>query len=434
MLKRLKKVVKASPLLKVTSFNSLSVIIKMITGLGVSKITAYVLGPQGVALIGNFRNFLNIAHNFSAGGLERAVVKYAAESEVEKQQQQAFISSLLGIGILICSIVAILILIFSKQINAILFFERDFTFVIHMLAFILPLHVLNIYIIAMLKAFEEFKSIIKIHIIGHILNFIVFAILVFSFNLEGALLTLIILPSALIVFSLYFFKSYWSVFKLFSWQAIEIKVLKNFGHYALMALISSISFPLVFLGIRNLLITELSEDEAGFWEAVNRISSYYLMFVLSILNLFILPKLVKAKNNAEFKFIVFNFYKQIIPLYILGLIIVYLVRKPLLLLVYTDEFLPAEKLFLYQILGDFFRIITLVMVYQFHAKRMTISFILTDLFLALGLYFSAAWFIDELGLEGAVFGHFLTYLAYFVLILTYFRKIFIYPLFSKTSQ
>lgn len=433
MLKRLKKVVQASPLLKVTSFNSLSVVIKMITGLGVSKLTAYFLGPQGVALIGNFRNFLNIAHNFSAGGLERAVVKYAAESEAKQDEQKAFISSLLGIGFLVCALVGVLIFSFSNYINQLLFFDNDFTQVIQMLAFILPLHVLNVYLIAMLKAFEEFKSIIKIHIIGHVLNFIVFAFLVYSFGLQGALLTLIILPSALVLFSLFYFKNYWSIFKIFSWQAIDAKMLKNFGHFALMTLISSISFPLVFLGIRNAIITELSAEAAGFWEAVNRIASYYLMFVLSILNLFILPKMVKAKNNHEFKAIVFNFYKQIIPLYIVGLILVYFIREPLLLLVYTDEFLPAESLFLYQILGDFFRIITLVMVYQFHAKRMTFSFILTDLFLALSLYFSATWFIEEVGLKGAVIGHFVTYVAYFLVILCYFRKVFIFPLFRKTS-
>ncbi|WP_229731808.1 O-antigen translocase [Psychroflexus planctonicus] len=422
--------VQSSPLLKVTSFNSLSVIIKMITGLGVSKLSAYFLGPQGFALIGNFRNFLNIAHNFSAGGLERAVVKYGAESENEQEKQKAFISSLLGMGLLVCLIVGILIFSFSTYINRILFYERNFTQVIQILAFILPLHVLNIYIIALLKAFEEFQKIIRVHIIGHVLNLVVFALLVYNFDLKGALITLIIIPSALVFFSLYYFKAYWSIFSLFDWKAFDSKMLKNFGHYALMTLISSVSFPLVFLGIRNSIITELSEEAAGFWEAVNRIATYYLMFVLSMLNLFILPKLVKAKNNIEFKSIVFAFYKQIIPLYVIGLILVYFIREPLLLLVYTDEFLPAENLFLYQILGDFFRIITLVMVYQFHAKRMTISFILTDLFLAVSLYFSATMLIGKFGLEGAVIGHFITYVAYFLLILIYFRKVFIYPYFK----
>ena len=433
MLKQLKKIITASPLLKVTSFNSVSVIIKMITGLGVSKLTAYFLGPQGIALIGNFRNFLNIAHNFSAGGLERAVVKYTAETENIQKQQKTFISTLLGIGFGVCALVGILIFSFAKPINKLLFFEKDFVAVIQLLAFILPLHVLHVYVLAMMKAFEKFNDIIRIHIIGHLLNLMVFAFLVYYFNLQGALFTLIIIPSVLVFFSLYYFREKWSIFKLFSWKYIEKKMLNNFGHYALMALISSISFPLVFLGIRSLLITELSEEAAGFWEAVNRISSYYLMFVLSILNLFILPKLIKAKSNKDFKRIVFNFYKQIIPVYLLGLILVYFIRKPLILLVFTEEFLPAENLFLYQILGDFFRIITLVMVYQFHAKRMTLIFILTDLFLAIMLFASSFFMIKKIGLEGAVIAHFITYVAYFLVILSYFRKIFLFPLFRKSA-
>ncbi len=434
MIKRLKNIILASPLLKVTSFNSLSVFIKMITGLGVSKLTAYFLGPQGVALMGNFRNFLNIAHNFSAGGLERAVVKYAAETENLKEQQKAFISSLLGIGLMVCLGVGLLIFGLSSQINQILFNEKDFTVIIQFLAIILPLHVLHVYVLAMMKAFEEFNKIIRVHIIGHVLNLIVFSLLVYQFNLKGALYTLIIIPSALVFFSLLYFKAYWSLFNLFSWKNIKKKVLKNFGHYALMALISSISFPLVFLGIRNLLIADLSEADAGYWEAVNRISSYYLMFVLSILNLFILPKLVKAKNNTDFKNIVFNFYKQLMPIYILGLTLVYFIREELLLFVFTEEFLPAQNLFLFQILGDFFRIITLVMVYQFHAKRMTISFILTDLFLAVAILGCSYFMIKEIGLEGAVLGHFIAYVAYFLVILFYFRKTFIYPLFRKATQ
>jgi PST family polysaccharide transporter len=62
------------------------------------------------------------------------------------------------------------------------------------------------------------------------------------------------------------------------------------------------------------------------------------------------------------------------------------------------------------------------MVYQFHAKKMMWHYILTDLFLALGLYFSALFLIPKVGLEGVVIGHALTYFLYFILILTVFRK------------
>jgi PST family polysaccharide transporter len=59
----------------------------MITGLGVSKLTAIYLGPQGIAILGNLRNVLEIFHKFSSGGLANAVVKYSAE---HKSDPKAF--------------------------------------------------------------------------------------------------------------------------------------------------------------------------------------------------------------------------------------------------------------------------------------------------------------------------------------------------------
>lgn len=433
MLHRLKNILNTSPLLKVTTYNSLSVVVKMSTGLAVSKLTAYFLGTQGIAFIGNLRNFLNIIHNFSTGGLERAVVKYASETQSSGSQRKVFISSLLGIGIGVCSAVMLLVFFLAKHINVLLFNENDYTAVIRWLAIILPLHVLHVYVLAMLTAFEKFKQIVHIQLISHVLNLLLFSILVYFFAIEGALFTLVILPSAMLFFSLYYFRSYFSIFFLFSWAAIEKQQLANFGQYALMTLVSSISFPIAYIAIRNLLIAEVTTEAAGLWEATNRISMYYLMFVLSILNLFILPKLIKASTQAQFRAIVLHFYKQVIPLFVIGLALVYWLRVHLLRLIFTEEFIPAESLFLYQMAGDFFRVISLVMVYQFHAKQKTLAFIATDLFLVLSLYFCSRWWIFQWGVQGAVFGHFIAYVAYFLVIITYFRKVFLYPLFKRSK-
>jgi PST family polysaccharide transporter len=194
-----------------------------------------------------------------------------------------------------------------------------------------------------------------------------------------------------------------------------------------MTLISSASFPLVFLGIRNFLIDTIGEVEAGYWESMIRISSYYLMFVLSLLNLYVLPKLANANSQKQFRGIVVSFYKQILPFFIVGLIVVYILREWIIKVVFSEAFLPATQLFFWQMLGDFFRILALVMVYQFHAKKMMWHYILTDLFLALCLYFSALFFIPKVGLEGVVIGHAFTYVIYFLIITTIFSKtIFFY--------
>ena len=422
MLKRLKTIVQESPLLKVGSFNSLSVLIKMIAGLGVSKLTALYLGPQGIALLGNLRNSLDIFLKFSSGGLDNAVVKYTADYQSNPKMLQQFLSTLIWLGLGSCILSIAVIFICSETINDAIFGDRNYVSIIRILAILLPLHVVNIYFISILKGIGEFHKVIRINIASHVLNLIVFALLLIYIDLEGALLAIIIVPSAMLFVTLYHCQSYVGDLKTFSITSFSKPVLKNLGQFAFMTLISSITFPLVFIGLRNYIIQSIGEEEAGYWESMLRISSYYLMFVLSLLNLYILPKLAEAKTKAQFRVVVWSFYKQILPFYVSGLLVVYLLRDWIVKLVFSEEFLPAADLFFWQILGDFFRILALVMVYQFHAKKMVWHYILTDLFLALCLYFSALYFIPKVGLEGVVIGHAFTYISYFFLILFLFRK------------
>lgn len=422
MFKQVKRVIKQSTLFKVGSFNSFSVVIKMLTGLGVSKLSALYLGPQGLALIGNMRNAIDVFGKFSSGGLSNAVIKYTTEHKSSPENLASFLSTLIWCGIVFCAVTSCVIFFFSEQINLYVFGVRDFVSIIHILAFVLPLHVMNIYLISILQGFSAFHNVIKINISSHILNLFLFAVLLFVLDLKGALLAVVIVPSALLLFTLYYARSYFGTLSTFSLREFSTPMLKNFGQFAFMTLISSVSFPLVFLGIRNLIIESIGETEAGFWESTVRISNYYLLFVLSLINLYIFPKLAEAKTGEEFRTVVFSFYKQILPFFTLGLILVYVLKDWIILLVFSKEFLPAAELFIWQMLGDFFRVLTLVMVSQFHAKKMMWHYILTDLFLALSLYFSALYFISRVGLEGVVIGHALTYIVYFLIILSIFSK------------
>ncbi|WP_245539764.1 O-antigen translocase [Psychroflexus tropicus] len=394
----------------------------MITGLGVSKLTALYLGPQGIALIGNLRNGLDIVHKFSSGGLDNAVVKYTSDYRSNPKMLQEFLSTLIWLGLGSCILSIAVVLMFSETINDAIFGNRDYVTIIRILAILLPLHVVNIYLISILKGVGAFHKVIRVNIASHVLNLIGFALLLMYFDLRGALLAIIIVPSAMLIVTLYYFQDYFGIFQVFSLASFSKLVLKNLSQFAFMTLISSITFPFVFIGLRNSIIESIGEQEAGYWESMLRISSYYLLFVLSLLNLYILPKLADAKTQLEFKGVVFSFYKQILPFYIVGLIIVYVFRDWIIKLVFSEAFLPAADLFFWQIIGDFFRVLALVMVYQFHAKKMMWHYILTDLFLALGLYFSALYFISKVGLQGVVIGHAVTYFSYFLLILFLFRK------------
>ena len=423
MQKKLRKILSNSPLLKVTSLNSVSIVIKMITGFIVTKLSAIFLGPQGIALLGNLRDFQNLISNLASGGLEKATIKYSAEYKNNQVALNSFYSTIIYSSLILLVLVAGFCLVFAETINNSIFQERDFTYIIQILAVVLPLHVFNAFLTNLLKGFAEFKKVIQIEVASHFLNLALFLMLFYFFNLEGALLNLIILPVAVLIYAMYNARMFLVQFFNFKKINFSTSILGNLGQYALMALISSICFPFAYLGIRNFIIEQLSESDAGYWDAMNRLTNYYMLFILSLLNLYILPKLASAKGELAFKAIVFDFYKKIIPLFALGLIGIYVLKEYLIKIIFSEEFLPTKDLFLWQLLGDFFRVLALVMAYQFHAKKMVIHFIVTDLILAFSLYFLSVLFLPLMQLEGVAFAHFIAYLTYFILILFIFRKV-----------
>ena len=66
---------------KVFSLNGLSVFFKIIIGFITSKIIAVYVGTSGMALVGNFRNFINIFESVGLLGFQNGIIKYVAENE-----------------------------------------------------------------------------------------------------------------------------------------------------------------------------------------------------------------------------------------------------------------------------------------------------------------------------------------------------------------
>jgi PST family polysaccharide transporter len=187
-----------------------------------------------------------------------------------------------------------------------------------------------------------------------------------------------------------------------------------------MALFSAVILPLVLLAIRNYIIDNVGYKDAGFWEAMTRISKYYLMLISSLMALYILPRFSEIDGIKEFRKEVFGFYKTVMPMFGLGLIILYFIKPYIVLGVFSEEFKPVEDLFLWQLLGDFLKVLSMVIAYQFLAKKMFWHYIVTEAFLVVMLYITSVYLIDIYGVKGAVIGHFVSYLMYYAIILLMF--------------
>ncbi|MCK5401590.1 MAG: O-antigen translocase, partial [Flavobacteriaceae bacterium] len=181
-----------------------------------------------------------------------------------------------------------------------------------------------------------------------------------------------------------------------------------------------IALPLVYIAIRNYIITSEGMKDAGFWEAMTRISSYYLMFINSLMILYFLPRFTEIDNKKEFRKEVFSFYKTIMPIVGFGFIVIYFIKPFIVALFLTQEFDAVQDLFGWQLLGDFVKVLSVVIAYQFIAKKMFLHYIITEVFLVIILYLTSVYFVDLYGVKGATIAHFVSYVMYYVIILLIF--------------
>lgn len=411
-----------SSLFKVTSLNSVSVIIKIVIGLVTSNVIALFVGPSGMALVGNLRNFVSSVEALGTLGFENGVVKYVSENKQDNSKLKTTISTVFFTISVSCLIIGFALLIFSDYFNVSVFGNLSYGYIIKFLVVALPFYIGNIFLTAIINGLGNYKKVIFINIVGNILGLITSLVLITQFHIKGALFAIILTPSLLFFISLYFISNEINITKFISFKEIRFSELKNFTSFTIMVLVSSVFGPLVFLAIRHHIIDDLGMNQAGYWEAINRISSYYFLFITSILGIYFLPKLAISKSYAETNTLIKSYFKGVFPLFVFGLVVLFIVKDIFVQFVFTKEFLPVSKLFFWQIIGDILKAASYILAFQFYAKKMTKAFVIFELSSLAILYYSSIYFISIYQIEGVVIAHAFTYLIYFVALAIFFKK------------
>lgn len=409
-------------LVKIASLQIASVITRLIAGLLTSKAIAVFIGAEGLALIGNLRNFVSSFQTIATLGFYKGVVKYVSEFKDNVVELGKTISTVYYIGFISTIIVSFFCYFSAEWINNIIFPSyNNYGFVIQIFAIVLPFYALNMFSFSIMNGFSKYKILIIINIIGQILSVSVALLLIYQEKLKGALISVVIAESLIFLITLVGIINRRSLVALIRVDYISFSFLKKISAYSVMALFSAVFLPLIALAIRSYIIENVGYKDAGFWEAMTRISKYYLMLVSSLIALYLLPRFSEIKSTEEFKKEVFSFYKTIVPFLMGGMLLIYLLKKYIVLAIFTDEFEPVENLFLWQLLGDFIKVLSIVIAYQFLAKKMFLHYVLTEAFLVIILYVTSVYFINLFGgIKGAVVAHFVSYLMCYSIILLIF--------------
>lgn len=416
----IKKIIQ-QPLFKITSLNSIHILLKLIFGFITSKALALFVGANGMAYVGNFRAFLNVVENFSLLGIQNAIIKYVSEYQNDKTKLKSVLATF-GLLLLVSSMSISLILIFGASYLSKQLFNHSeiYDFLFYVLAILFPLYVFSTYCISVVNGFKKYKNVIYIQIISSGIALLFSLFLIYYYSTFGALVSLVLAPIFVFFVCLFFLKNIISISDVFSFQNFNFSVVKNVSEYVLMALVSGGIGSFVLLEIRTDIISITGLQNAGIYEGLQRISSYYLLFVSSIMTIYFYPKL--AETNSNNKDIVLYYLKTIIPLFTIGLVIIYFLRKLIIQVLFSSEFETMESLFLWQLLGDLLKAISLIFGTILIAKKQTKVFIITEIISLFILYFSSNWMLHTVGISGIVMAHTFTYFMYLLVLVIYFRK------------
>ncbi len=413
----------STELLQVFTFTGLSTLVKLVASYVTVKVVASVIGPGGIALIGQLQNFTAVFTTLGAGGINNGVVKYVSEYKEDQTLLQQYIRNGFKITVWFSVFFGLLLILASNDLSRWILFEEKYSYVFIFFGISLLLLSLNNYFISILNGFKEFRKFVTLNIITSIAGLVFTVLLVLFYHLEGALIATVSYQSVVLFVTLFYLrKSSWFQYMIL-WGKWDMLIVKKYFSYSMMALVSAATLPVSQLLIRGNIIKNLSIDSAGHWEGMNRISALYLMFFTASFSVYYLPRLSELKDNSLLRKEIVKVYKIITPLIVLSLIMIYLLRDLLISFLFSKEFYPMIDLFLWQLIGDFFKIMSWILAFVMVAKSMIKIYIITEIAFATLFVGLSTAFINNLGLIGVTQAYCLNYFFYFVAMVFVFRNL-----------
>ena len=274
---------------------------------------------------------------------------------------------------------------------------------------------------AILNGLKEIRKFTIVNISSSLTGVTITVIFAYTFGLTGVLIAST--ATAIIVFliNIYFFNKLGIRWKpdFKSWDKRVVKMLSGFS---LMAIVSGFVVPTMQILVRDRIIIQFSVADAGYWQAVTKISDYYLGFITSVLGVYYMPRLSELKSKAELRHEIIGGYKIILPIVGAIAFLIWLFKDLIIHILFTPEFLPMKPLFTYQLLGDFFKIGSWLLSYLMIAKALTKTFIATEILFAASYVILSYYFMDHYGIIGATYSFCINYLLYWILMWILMRK------------
>lgn len=404
------------------SWSALATIIRLANGFVSIKVVALLVGPLGIALIGQFGNLTSIIMTLALGGISAGVIKYTSQYKDNPEELNKVWHTITWVSMILSIPVVIVLLVFHSWLAQEFLHDAKYGSILVVFAFSLGFYVANSLLLNILNGLHEIKRFNLLNTLNSILGLLVTIGLVYQYKVYGALLGIVISQS-ITFFVVVFFVHKQAWFKLSNFFGKFDKFyFKKLLGFTAMSLTSICVIPTSQMFVRGYLASHTSWDVAGCWQGMQKISDAYLMIVYAALGTYFLPKLANLQDKNEISKEIRNGYKLVMPFVIGSVLVIYFLRDFIIHLLFAKSFGAMRYMFAWQLTGDCFKIATYLVSYLVLAKAKTKIFMATELVFGISFPLLSYLFINLAGADGAVMAFALNYMIYFVLFVVLYKK------------
>jgi O-antigen/teichoic acid export membrane protein len=407
---------------KTSILSAVAQVIAVIAGLISSKVVAIYLGANGVGMAGNFYNTTAILQLIATAAIPTGVVKYLAEFKGDKNIERKYITTALQLVLIGSLLVGVIAFLFSGILSQQAFNNNEYQTIYIFWGLLIVFTALNLVISAILNGLQNILHYTIVNICSALLTLAATIVGAMQFGVKGALLAGSIANVVLLAVNYFLLKKNTSFQFIWLKDKLDWSIIKKYSQFMAMALFTGILVPLIQILVRNKIVDQYQFAGAGQWQAVMRISDYYLLFVTTVLGVYYLPKLSSLQESKAIKAEIWKGYKMILPAVAIMSTIIWLCRYLIIEIIFTKEFLPSAEFYAWQFLGDFFKIGAWLLAYLMIAKAMKYTYIITEVLFALSYVLLCFWLLNKFGIIGAVYGFCLNYFLYWVLMFVIMKR------------
>lgn len=402
-------------LAKASIWTAGSTLIKIGVGLLVVKLLAVTFGPSGVGQAGNFRQLITVLGVLSGAGIFNGITKYVAEYHQQPERLRAVLGTSSAIVLGFSTLLALIFLLAAKPVSIALFGHADYQNVVRAVAFIqMGIAYANLFL-AILKGYRDAMGNALAVIGGSLIGVVAYYICFRIGGYPGALVGLALVPALVVVPAAAMMirrKTIPLSYLKLSWDKA---LASHLGKFTIMALITSVTLPVAYVMMRNLLADRYGWDAVGIWQGVSSISDAYLQFITASFTVYLLPTLSRLKAKADISREILRSLKFVLPAVATASLVVWLLRDFAIWLLFSHQFTAMRDLFAWQLVGDVLKVGSYVFGYLVIAKASLRFYILTEVSQFLLLTGFAHWLIPMNGSLGAAQAYMATYIVYFAL-------------------